>query len=146
MLMLARAMTSPLRRSGYADAWSSSPRPNASGYAVDPTGSGSPVAHHRDVEPIMTRSLPITEDVTPIEQSLAEACAVYGAAEIEPRGGAAWPAQLLAAAGTIAVLLVLLSLMDDVKGWATQRVEVLFVLGGLGMWRWGWCLFQCARA
>ena len=93
----------------------------ASGFVVDPTDSGSPLAPPRDLELIMMRSHPKTEVVTPIEQSLAEACAVYGATEIRPRSGASWPAQLLAAAGTIAVLLVILSLMDDVKGWVTHR-------------------------
>lgn len=94
----------------------------------------------------MPRSHQMTTDVVPIEQSLAEACALFGATDIKPRNGASWPAQVLATAGTIVVLLAVLSLIDDVKGWAIHRVEVLFIVGGLGMWRWGWCLFQCARA
>ena len=35
---------------------------------------------------------------------------------------------------------------DQRPSLALQRVEILFVLGGMACWRWGWWTLQCSRA
>ncbi|MBX6315372.1 MAG: glycosyltransferase, partial [Isosphaeraceae bacterium] len=40
----------------------------------------------------------------------------------------------------------LVLVINDVGGLAWQRLQILFILGGLASWRWGWWFLQCSRA
>ena len=55
-------------------------------------------------------------------------------------------AQVLALAAILGLSALMLSVIDDPGLRALKRFQALLIIGGLGLWRWGWCLFQCCRA
>lgn len=64
----------------------------------------------------------------------------------ECRVGASWPLQLLTLAALIFIATFLLKLAGGPEFWLNHRIEVLFTLAGIAIWRWAWFFFQNFRA
>jgi glycosyltransferase Alg8 len=62
------------------------------------------------------------------------------------RKGASWLWQLAMSAALAGIAALLLWIVGGPRSWATHRVEVLFTLGGIALWRWSWFAVQNARA
>jgi hypothetical protein len=65
------------------------------------------------------------------EEALSRALDQAGERAIVLRRGASWPRQVLMLACLVGVTAVLLETMTSVRLWAFQRVEILFVIGGM---------------
>ena len=66
--------------------------------------------------------------------------------EVPLRRGATWHHQLPVVFALIISAAGLAALTGHVFTWLTHRIEILLVLGGLGLWRWGWFVLQSTRA
>ena len=66
--------------------------------------------------------------------------------EVPLRRGASWRQQLALVFALIIAASGLAFLTGHFFAWATHRIEILLVLGGLGFWRWGWFVLQSTRA
>ena len=69
-----------------------------------------------------------------------------GPSEVPLRRGATWRHQLPVVFALIISAAGLAALTGHVFTWLTHRMEILLVLGGLGLWRWGWFVLQSTRA
>ncbi len=62
------------------------------------------------------------------------------------RRGAGWGWQVAMLVGLLMAGAMLWVMVGDVVTWATHRVVLLLLLGGIGTWRWSWFLLQNTRA
>ncbi|HWN96108.1 MAG TPA: hypothetical protein VNT99_13805, partial [Methylomirabilota bacterium] len=61
------------------------------------------------------------------------------------RKGATRLAQTLVVVCLVAVGAILLWVVGGPTSWASHRIEVLFTLGGIALWRWSWFAIQNTR-
>jgi glycosyltransferase Alg8 len=71
--------------------------------------------------------------------------------ELQGRGpllkrGANWRWQWAMLVALVLYVVVLAATIGDVTAWLQQRAEIIFVLGGIAAWRWGWFIVQSVRA
>src|SRR5215203_593204 len=62
------------------------------------------------------------------------------------RKGATALSQSLVIASLVGVSVLLLWIVGGPVSWASHRIEVLFALGGIALWRWSWFAIQNTRA
>src|SRR5512132_4099011 len=62
------------------------------------------------------------------------------------RKGATVLAQSFVFASLLLVAAILLWVVGGPVSWASHRIEVLFTLGGIALWRWSWFAIQNTRA